>query len=426
MLRRSTTSLQISMQLKNMNLFGRSRLPGDGTATNSKQEMDRIRYFETKSRSQWDYQGIDERITMASQFNDRQQRPTFDGPRPDNECCFNATLSSWNPKFKKLHEYFDEYTKPGTDRKVAAAMAVKEQWDSAETYNSSGFYYPGETWKRNRPSFRSVPAELLNSQTWYHWIDLAYNLNELATTYRDRKFNPQWPPPGYQLPAFNVAGNRQFIFGADEPSLISEIERWFWFRNWFENNMRQGPWEYLGYFCFCFVFWCITRSQGSNTRFRAMLHNVYYPGRSLVRAFGEPKDWATEKWWWQEDLVTWPNQGEIWYLGEIRWKYINLVKKNNAEGALREELLGVGTGSPSMRNGFNGEEFWANKHRGNHGHWYWWRTDYMGYGMGFGGTNVGRKAIGEGRNFDYAAKVPFQYEEDSAVEARREKEARGY
>lgn len=421
MLRKTECSLAW-LPMMNANLFGRWRLPGDSMPYARKDDLDRIKYFETKSRSQWDYQGIDERVTKLSQFADMSQRDAFDGPRPDNEQCFHYTLSSYNPKYKKLWEYFDEYTEgplnpDGSrgkkyDPKVAAAIAVREQWDADE------FYYPGEKWKRNRPSFRSVPAELLNKQSWYHWIDLAYNMNELATTYRERKFNPQWPPPGYKMPAYNVAGNRQFIFGADEPSLISEIERWFWFRNWFENNMRQGPWEYLGYFCFCFFFWCVTRSQGSQTRFRAMLHNMYYPGRSLVRAFGEPKDWATERWWWQEPLETWPNQGEIWYLGEIRWKYINLKKKEDQEDKLRQELLGPGTGA-NMRSGIRGDEFYANKHHGNHGHWYWMRPDYLGYGMGFGGSNVGRKEIGKGQTWDYREAVPFQYEEDKTLADRK-------
>ena len=60
-----------------------------------------------------------------------------------------------------------------------AAIAVREQWDADE------FYYPGEKWKRNRPSFRSVPAELLNKQSWYHWIDLIFGCKQVRDVGRE-------------------------------------------------------------------------------------------------------------------------------------------------------------------------------------------------------------------------------------------------
>jgi len=192
-------------------------------------------------------------------------------------------------------------------------------WDAKE------FYYPGEAWQRNRPSFRSVPAELLNRQTWYHWTEMISKAHEIMPTLRPRQWNPIWPPPGYKVP--KLVTKREFQFGSEEPGLLAEVERWYWHRAWFENNVRQGPWEVLCYIWFSIWFWCVVRSAEANPKYKGMLSNMYYPGRQFFRSAGEPKDWEKENWWWQEPLEKWPNQGEIWYLSEIRWKYINLVKK---------------------------------------------------------------------------------------------------
>jgi hypothetical protein len=390
----------------NVNMMGIWRLPGNSMPIGDSHKLKNIKYFNTKSRSQWDYQGIDEKITNQSQFKDLSQREDFNGPRKDHQVTYHYSLDSNGHGYTRLHEYFDEYTQPGIDKKAAIARSVKEHWDADE------FYYPGETWRRNRPSFRSVPQELLNKQTWYHWIDLAYNLNELAVTYRNRMWNPQWPPPGHKMPKFNTT--REFVFGVDDPALVAEIERWYWFRNWFENNMKQGPWEWLGYFMFGVWFWATVRSQHCNTKYKAMLANMYYPGRQAFRSFGEPKDWATERWWWQEPLETWPNQGEVWFCGEMRWKYINMKKKEDAETKLRDELVGLGT----AQTGLTGEQFYNNRDSGNRGHWYWWGR-YGGFGLQSGGTNLPRKEIGSNSGLfhfqkkDYEGKDRFQYEEDA-------------
>lgn len=286
--------------------------------------------WNTASRQQWNYHAIDERVTAQSEFNNMRNRPDFDGPRPDNSTLYQETLASHQPHFKKLHEHFDEYTKPGANPKFEALMAVKEHWDS------ENFYYPGEQWQRNRPSFRSVPAELLNKQTWYHWIDTVTKFHEIAPTTRLRQWNPIWPPPGYKVPALRT--KREFVFGVEEPGLMTEIERFGWHKMWLENNARHGPWEVVLWFITMYTMWHIAKCMHSNTRFRTVMAGLWYPGKQLVRPFGEPRDPTTGDFWWQQPLDQFPNQGEVWYYNAIRWKYIHHLKKQAEEELLAAEL----------------------------------------------------------------------------------------
>lgn len=308
--------------------FNRYALPGDPRVT--KAEVDSWK-FETKSRSQWDYQGINERVTAASEFGNMRARPDFEGPRADNSTLHAASLRSDQPHFKKLHEHFDEYCQPGTNKKVAAALAIKEFWDA------DNFYYPGETYRRNRPSFRSVPAELLNKQSWYHWSDCYLKWHEISATSRSRQFtSPMWPPPGYKKPIFQT--KREFVFGVEEPGLMSEVERWSWARAWHEANNRMGPWEIIAWGITLLVMYHMMREMGCNQKWKSMHANQYYPGRQFIRSWGEPKDWDKENWWWQEPLETFPNQGEVWYFTNQRFKYINHLKKVAEEERLAREL----------------------------------------------------------------------------------------
>lgn len=304
-------------------------LPGEGEPVHTKQQVEGWK-FHTKSRQEWDYNGIDERINAQSQFRDTSQRPTFEtGPRPDNTTAFTASYYN-PPHVKKLHEYFDDYTRPGTDAKAEAARAVSEHWDAKE------FYYPGEAWQRNRPSFRSVPAELLNRQTWYHWTEMISKAHEIFPTFRPRMWNPIWPPPGYKVAKLQT--KREFQYGNDDPGLIQEAERWFWHKSWLENNVRQGPWEFVGYFLFGWWFISVATWDQFDLKRKAMFSNQYYPGRQIVRSVGEPKDWEKENWWWQEPLEMWPNQGEIWFMGAVRWKYFNHVKKQEEAEKMKAAL----------------------------------------------------------------------------------------
>lgn len=320
-----------SRHVSGFNFFqgpNRWKFPGGGEPIVSKHQIESMQ-FHPKSREQWDYKGINERIDAQSEFRNLDNRPDFGGPRPDNWTCFEGSLHN-APHWKKLHEYFDEYTKPGTDPKINAIKAVQEHWDAAN------FYYPGETWQRNRPSFRSVPAEILNKQTWYHWIDMATKLNEMFATSRPRAWNPVWPPPGYKKPPFWT--KREFTFGVEEPGLLSEVERWYWFRNWMESNQRHGPYELFVWVFWFAIFYSVMRHDQSVLMMKSVLANSYYPGRHFIRSYGEPKDWEKEKFWWQEPLETFPNQGEVWYYNEIRYKYINHVKKQENEEKLKAAL----------------------------------------------------------------------------------------
>lgn len=307
----------------------RFHLPGNPRVT--KEEIESMK-FEPLTRQQWDYNAIDERLTASSEFGNMANRPDFDGPRPDNSVLneYGGRQDTAIPHFKKLHEYFDEYTQPGEDPKAAAARAVVEHWDSAN------FYYPGEAWQRNRPSFRSVPAELLNKYSWYHWSDYYLKWHEIITTTRSRQYVPIWPPPGYTKPPLRT--KREFVFGVEEPGLVAEIERWGWARMWHENNNRHGKWEIFTCGLALLLMYHMARELEAQMKFKTMHANQYYPGRQLIRSFGEPYDWETEVWWWQRPLETFPNQGEVWYFDLIKYKYINYLKKVEEEERVRAEL----------------------------------------------------------------------------------------
>jgi hypothetical protein len=278
-------------------------------------------------REPFGYNRVDDFMHHTSEF--RKPRDAFNtGPRPDNSGSDKARYTN-PPNYTRLHEHFDEYTKPGSDPKVQAVKAVKEYWDASE------FYYQGESWKRNRPSFRSVPQEMLNRESWYHYTQFVKNYHKFATTARPRQVNPIWPPPGYQLPEF--ATKKVFKFGADDPGLIMEIERWAWHRLWIENVSRFGPWEILLWIAALSMMYHSMRSGQDNLNMLKVFAGLYFPGQHSVRAYGEPADPIKEGFWWQQPLETWPNKSEIWYLREVRFGYINYIKKRDAERKAAEE-----------------------------------------------------------------------------------------
>ena len=119
------TNINLWLPFMNLNMMGIWKLPGKSMPIGNKQDLERIKFFNTKSREKWDYQGIDEKITSQSQFKDMSQRDSFDGPRPDHKVTYRASMDSNQPEYKRLHEHFDEYTKPGIDKKVAIAQSVK-------------------------------------------------------------------------------------------------------------------------------------------------------------------------------------------------------------------------------------------------------------------------------------------------------------
>ncbi|KAG8346000.1 hypothetical protein ERJ75_000963400 [Trypanosoma vivax] len=302
------------------------RIPCDGKTKVTKEELDDIRFFTQKPKEKWDYHRVDENINSNSEFRKTHDRPMFsEGMREDNSTVNDGDLHT--PKKYRLYEYFDEYTKPGVNKKIAACYAVKEQWDAAE------FYYPGEAWQKNRPGFRSVPKELLNRQTWYHWSDTIMKWDEIQPTIRTRSWNPDWPPPGYKIPKRHC--QKEFTFGVEDPAIVSEVERYNWFRSWGENNMRCG-WKDIWLFGILFAaLYYTARISLDVTVMRAMMSNMFYPGRQIVRSFGTPKDWEKDVFWWQRPLEEFPNQTDVWYFHESRFKYMDYIKKRDA----REQAL---------------------------------------------------------------------------------------
>ncbi|CCW67039.1 unnamed protein product [Phytomonas sp. Hart1] len=302
-------------------------LPYGAKATKvTKEELENLRYFTDRPREQWDYHRVDENLNASSEFRRTEGRQSFfEGQREDNSTINEGSLHT--PRHYRLYEYFDEYTKPGTNSKVAAAQAMKEQWDAKE------FYYPGEAWRMNRPGFRSVPKELLNRQTWYHWSDTLLRWDEIQPTMRTRSWNPDWPPPGYHVPKLQC--KKEFYFGVEENGLVSEVERYNWYRSWLDNNLRAGWLEIPILVMFFGTMYYLARNAMSVMSMRAVMGNLFYPGRHMVRPFGVPKDWEKECFWWQKPLEDFPNQGEVWYMNETRFGYINYIKKRDA----REKTL---------------------------------------------------------------------------------------
>eukprot|EP00796_Vickermania_ingenoplastis_P004916 gene4916-3528_t len=295
---------------------------GNKSTKVSKEELEKLKFFTQRPNSKWDYNRIDENINSSSEFRRTENREGFyEGQREDGSTTHHGSLHT--PSHYRLYEYFDEYTKPGVNKKLAAAYAVKEQWDSEK------FYYPGEAWQKNRPGFRSVPKELLNRQTWYHWSDTIMKWDEIQPTIRTRSWNPDWPPPGYHMPKLQC--KKEFYFGVEEEGLVSEIERYNWFRSWSDNNLRCG-WREIPIFMIFFgmLYWVARNAQAVNS-WRAMMSNMYYPGRQMIRPFGVPNDWEAGSFWWQKPLEEFPNQGEVWYLNKTRFGYINHLRERDAK-----------------------------------------------------------------------------------------------
>lgn len=305
-------------------------IPYGGRRTNiTKEELNNFRYFNTRSRKQWDYTRIDDSITSNSEFRKYSHRPDFDtGTRTDNSQVNYGYTST--PSHYRLQDYFDEYTKPGVDRKWAAAIAVKEQWDANE------HYYPGESWQQNRPAFRSVPKELLNRDTWYTGLDMAKNFDKVQSTTRVRSWCPQWPPPGLKVPKMQC--KREFEFGAEDPSVVGEIERYYWFKSWQDSNMRFGVREFISLIVFFYIVYFYARIANDVMVQRSMFSNLFYPGRNFLRSFGTPKDWEKEPFWWQRPLDEFPNQGVIYVLNGWWNKYPLYIQQRDERERLESQL----------------------------------------------------------------------------------------
>lgn len=305
-------------------------LPNGGKQTNvTKEELQNFRYFNTRSRDKWDYNRIDENITSNSEFRDTSERPIFEqGQREDNSFVNDGHVHT--PSHYRLYEYFDEYTKPGTNKKVAACYAVKEQWDSEE------FYYPGESWKKNRPGFRSVPKEILNRDTWYGWADGFTKVGDIQATMRTRSWNPAWPPPGYKMPRLQC--KKEFEFGTEDPCVVSEIERYYWYRSWLDNNMRAAPKDLFMFIFMAAFFYYLARSALDCMIMRMMFSNTAYPGRHFIRSFGTPKDWETGLFWWQVPLEEFPNNGEVFWINQLRYGYIREMEKRDELERVQAQL----------------------------------------------------------------------------------------
>ena len=309
--------------------FNHWQLPCGASDTNvSKADLDRRTYNKTKSRTQWNYTRIDETVNMNSQFRDSSKRPDFDGPREDNSQFHKGGVHG-TPKHYRLSDWFDEYSKPGSNKKIMALEALKEQWDADE------FYYPGETWKKNSPAFRSVPKELVNKQTWANKEVLSKS-PEIFATLRNRPFHPQWPPPGMKIPRMNA--KKEFEFGIEDPALVAEVERYAWYRSWVDANCRMGPREIFIFLSTIAVMWFWMRYSRSNTLMYTKMANLWYPGRSLVRAFGEPIDPNVDCFWWQEPTHTFPNKGVVYWLGNIHTCYIDHLKERDEKELLEAQL----------------------------------------------------------------------------------------
>lgn len=298
----------------------------------TREELQDIKYFKNAPGSKWAYNRIDENINSQSEFRQTAGREEFfEGQREDNSTMHHGSLHT--PGKYRLYEYFDEYTKPGSNKKMAAAYALKEQWDAEE------FYYPGEVWQRNRPGFRSMPKELLNKQTWYHWSHTLTQWDKIQPTIRTRSWNPDWPPPGYHVPKLQC--KKEFVFGIEEEGLVSEVERYNWFRSWSDSNMRCGWMEIPLFGMLFFTLWWLARNAQSVTAMRAMWSNLYYPGRTMIRPFGVPEDWETGCFWWQRPLEEFPNQSEVWYMNQSRFGYLNYIKQRDAREKLMAEAEGL-------------------------------------------------------------------------------------
>jgi len=280
-------------------------------------------FHDVKGRDQWDYNKIDETLTRQSEFNNMEGRDMFYGTRDydikyGQPAMQDETWCNHPKRVKPLHQYFDEYTQPGTDDKYEAARAMQEHWDS------ENFYYPGENWKRNRPAFRAVPKEVLNKETWYNFVSCCQNVEKICTQHRPRNWVPRWPPPGFRMPKYPA--RKDLHIGLEHPELVHEYERWYWYRMWDHQNVRYG-WAELVFFWWCFWLGWVTMktATGQQLMMHLVWSNQWYPGKFMVRSYGEANN-AEDGFWWQyplDDTQWFKDPGFIWYFNEIRFGFIN-------------------------------------------------------------------------------------------------------
>lgn len=303
--------------LHQWNLPDRSRTDTDVSA----EDLRNLKFFNTKSRQQWDYNRVDDTVNGFSEFRKTSHRPDFSGMREET-----VLHDLHTPKKYSLHDHFDEYTKPGADRKYQAACAVKEVWDAAESY------YPGEQFKRNRPGFRSVPKEILNKQTWYHWSDFLGKWDEINATVRTRSWNPNWPPQGLEVPVLET--RRRYKWGGDHPGLMNEQDRFSWYNASHDQNVRIGFVELCISIAVLIVLWYENKYRYLRLIFISQQNGMWYPNRVLMATGGSIQRSLEEDYWWQRPISEFSNQGEFWYQNEVLFGYINHLKRRDA----REEI----------------------------------------------------------------------------------------
>ena len=316
-----------ALSVSNFNLSGHStgRTPM-GAPKATKRDYDNIRYFNTKPRDKWDYDRIDEQINQSSEFRDKTNREQFfEGPRKDNSNLNSGGMHT--PHHYRLYEYFDEYTKPGVNKKVAAALAVEEQWKKTEQF-------PSETFVKDRPGFRSVPKEILHRNTYYSHFLMLDNAEKVWTEHRPRAWCPHWPPPGYKMQRMQC--KKEFTFGVEEVSLVAEIERFNWYKAWQETNTRLGWRECLAVVTNGISFIWFQRNHGELTVMRAHMSGMMYPGRFFIRSNGTPKDWETGSFWFQKPLKEFPIYAQR--MGEAQrsyWRgYIDYTRKQELAASM--------------------------------------------------------------------------------------------
>lgn len=296
-----------------MDVTGHSKSTRWGYCKATKGDYDQIRYFETKSRDKWNYDRIDEEVNQKSEFRDKTNRDSFfEGPRQDNSYMNEGKHGT--PKGYRLHDYFEEYTKPGVNRKVAAALAVREVWKNNDKTN-----YGAEHWTMERPGFRSVPKEMLNRTTFYGhcgtWFD---NSHRVWANHRSRVWVPHWPPPGYKMQRMSC--KKEYMFGVEEPSLVAEMERYGWYRSWSENNARYGWRELLAFWTNMVGLVWSCRNHNEISVMNAVHNGMMYPGRHFIRTNGTPKNWETGCFWFQRDLKDFPVYCRRWSAAFQVWK----------------------------------------------------------------------------------------------------------
>lgn len=311
------------------------RLPHRADDTDFTDEMRKMKFYNTKGRDQWDYNKIDETLSNYSEFRNAN-RPEFDGPREDNSTINTGDLHT--PKhLKRLYEHFDKYTKPGTNPKFEALMAVGEQWSADE------FYYPGEKWQRNKPSFRSVPKELLNKTTYYFGSPFFEKFQQQMVLQRQRSWCPRWPPPGFKVPKLQC--KKEFEFGVEDPGVVGEVERFFWFKSWEIHNVRYNFGSVMAVLGLLALMYYIATIQLTTTMWRMVHSNMWYPGRVWLRTRGEilnPDD-PKDVFWWQVPQEQLGMYALLWYQQKIKFKYNVEIKARDereaAEAYMREQAL---------------------------------------------------------------------------------------